>query len=79
MCSTIANAAKFEIYRDALRNRSFTIKYEIVQPPIRDSFKFATIYEDELINYEDMILDSQPHNGIVVEDEALYKAIKSKL
>ena len=70
MYSTITNAAKFEIYRDALRNKTFTIKYEIVQPPIRDSFKFATIYEDELINYEDMILDSQPHNGIVVEDGA---------
>ncbi len=68
MSVTVADAAKFEIYREALRNKSFTIEYEIVQPPVRNANKFAIIYEDELIDYENIILDSQPHNGIVIEN-----------
>ena len=39
----ISEAAKIDIYREALLNKSFTIKYEIVTPPIHKTNKEAKI------------------------------------
>lgn len=63
-----SDAAKIDAYRDALVNRSFTIKYEIVQPPVRNTDKYAEIMEGEFVDKTESALNRFSHNGLVVGD-----------
>ena len=66
-----SEAAKIDVYKKALLNKSFTLKYEITTPPIRQVNKSSTIKKTGLfqaLKIVDNSLDSLKYSGIVVVD-----------
>ena len=63
--SPSSDAAKIDAYRDALVNKSFSIKYEIKQPPVRNTAKYAKIIQGGVLVDKTDSFNSQPHNGFV--------------
>ena len=71
MIVSVGKAAKVDMYRDALINKSFTLKYEIITPPIRQVNKEATIQkrffkEAEVVDKNSV--NNLKHGGIIVVD-----------
>ncbi len=72
--SPSSEAAKTDVYRDALINKSFTLKYKIVTPPIRRTDKELNIVETgsfggfKFLDMQDSALKKQVDSGIIVVD-----------
>ena len=60
------DAAKVDMYRDALLNKSFTLKYEIVEVPIVETSRDAIYSLGGLHTKEDKNIFDYLHKGIVV-------------
>ncbi|MBR1646667.1 MAG: hypothetical protein IJ685_07800 [Selenomonadaceae bacterium] len=65
--SSSVDAAKVDIYRDALRNKTFTLKYEMVEVPIIETSKDAT-YSSTGLKKKEFYKSwfNKLHNGILV-------------
>ena len=69
MMISAGEAAKVDIYRNALINKSFTIKYEIITPPTRQTNKSATIRKESLFKSAELVdghSEELKYSGIVV-------------
>ncbi len=66
--SNSVDAAKIDAYRNAILNKSYTIKYEISQIPIHQSKNDATFSEEGLKEKLTSFGKMQLHQGIVVAD-----------
>ena len=69
MMFSVGEAAKVDIYRNALINRSFTLKYEIITPPTRQINKSATIRKESFFKSAEVVDRSHEtlrYSGIVV-------------
>ena len=62
------DAAKVDMYRDALLNKSFTLKYEVVEVPIVETSHDATFTGRGLRNKEVKDIFDYLHKGIIVVD-----------
>ena len=61
------DAAKVDMYRDALLNKSFTLKYEMVEVPVVETSRDAVFTGKGLVNKEPLKLwFDRLHNGIIV-------------
>ena len=65
--SNQADAAKIDIYRDAILNKNFTIKYEITSPPIYQSNHDGSLSEWGF-SQKSTGYNYNMHSGIVVEN-----------
>ena len=69
--STTSEAAKIDAYRTALINKNFTIKYDVITPPIRQTNKEATIiqrYTFSPIEIANKRENQMRYSGILVVD-----------
>ena len=67
-----SEAAKIDRYREIIESRSFTIRYEIEQPPMRESSKEGQLTRTEFLDKKNknnsQILENQRHSGIFVSN-----------
>ena len=63
-----SDAAKIDVYRDAMSNKSFTLKYELTRPPVRDSSRDAKFTAKGLIDNAESNFFDLPHSGLIVVD-----------
>ena len=66
--SVTANAAKTDVYRDAILAKHFTLKYEFVSPPIYRTSNNAELGFKGMTNSVSEGIYGTPHGGIVVVD-----------
>ena len=66
--TSVASAAKVDMYRDALLNKSFTLKYEVVEVPIVETSHDAIFTGRGLRNKEVKDIFDYLHKGIIVVD-----------
>lgn len=66
--SSTVDAAKVDIYREALLNKSFTLKYEIVDVPIVETSHDAIYSSKGLVKKEHTSFWDYLHKGIIVFD-----------
>ena len=65
--ATSAEAAKVDMYRAALLNKNFTLKYEIVQVPVYQSMQSGMLtFRGELRRLNTRENSDTPHGGIIV-------------
>ena len=62
------DAAKVDMYRDALLNKSFTLKYEMVEVPVVETSHDAVLTGKGLETKEYISLFDYLHKGIIVVD-----------
>ena len=66
--SSTVDAAKVDVYRNALLNKNFTLKYEVVDVPIVETSHDAVFTGKGLTNKKFTSLLDYLHKGIVVAD-----------
>ena len=60
--SNSADAAKVDIYRDAILNKTFTIKYEIANPPVFETNKNAVFFDGKLQSAQTSLVLNERYN-----------------
>ena len=72
--SSSAEANKIDAYRDIIAHGSFTIRYELEQPPIRETSREGVLTQKGLANSKGIMtvenLQNHPFSGIVVMNGA---------
>ena len=66
--TSVASAAKVDMYRDALVNKSFTLKYEVVEVPIVETSRDAVFVGKGLRFKKSQSIFDYLHKGIIVAD-----------
>ena len=70
--SNSADAAKVDIYRDAILNKTFTIKYEIANPPVFETNKNAVFFDGKLQSAQTSLVLKQYSGMITANGDVKY-------